>query len=114
FRMGHPCRTAATAPRSARYLGVRKYVTHLICRSAATMHRIVHVQRPGSGASGSEGRPRRRAPAVMIWITRSEGAACDACRKTIPVDQSQYEVVTNGRETRLDRDCFRRRMEKLE
>jgi len=49
----------------------------------------------------------------MIWITRSEGAACHTCGKTIPRDQTQYEVVINGSEMRLDRDCFRRRMEEL-
>jgi len=49
----------------------------------------------------------------MIWITRSQRAACNACGKTIPHDQAQYEVVISGREMRLDRDCFRRRMDEL-
>jgi len=71
------------------------------------------VQSPRSGGSGSEDRPRRLAPSVMIWITRSHGEACDACGQTIPVDQTQFEIVTNGREMRLDRDCFRRRMDEL-
>jgi hypothetical protein len=59
-------------------------------------------------------KPRRILPSVMIWITLSQGAACDACGKTIPVRDSQYEVVMqNGREVRLDRDCFRRRIDEL-
>jgi len=49
----------------------------------------------------------------MIWISRGQGAACDACGKTILVGEPQYELVANGREMRLDRDCFRRRMEEL-
>src|SRR5262245_7201315 len=91
----------------------RNYATNHICCSASPMHPTAHVQRQGSGASGSEGRPRGRAPAVMIWITRSEGAHCDVCSKAIPVDQSQYEVVLDGRELRLDRECFQRRMQEL-
>jgi hypothetical protein len=49
----------------------------------------------------------------MVWITRGQGAICDGCGKTIPHDEAQYEVITNGREMRLDRECFRRRMEEL-
>jgi hypothetical protein len=49
----------------------------------------------------------------MVWITRGQGAICDGCGKPIPHDEAQYEVITNGREMRLDRDCFRRRMDEL-
>src|SRR5215468_3111152 len=68
---------------------------------------------PISGASDSEHRPRRLAPSVMIWITRGHGAACDACGRTIGDGEPQYEVVANGREMCLDRDCFQRRMSEL-
>ena len=58
-------------------------------------------------------RPRRLRPSVMIWLTRSPGAVCDACGKAIREGESQYEVVANDKELRLDRDCFRRRMDEL-
>jgi hypothetical protein len=64
------------------------------------------------------GRERRadvpiRAPTFAVWITRGQGAACDACGKTITSDESQYQLVAKEREMRLDRDCFRRRMDGL-
>jgi hypothetical protein len=56
---------------------------------------------------------RRRSPSAIIWITRSHGTACDECGKAIRIDEPQYDVVTDGREMHLDRDCFRRRMDEL-
>ena len=77
------------------------------------MHKWIGGQMNGSDRGGAEGGARRLTPSVMIWLTRSQGAACDACGKTIAVGESQYEVVANGREMRLDRDCFRRQMDEL-
>jgi hypothetical protein len=57
--------------------------------------------------------PRRLRSRFTIWIIRSQGATCDACGEAIPPDQAQYEVVISGHEMRLDRDCFRRRMDEL-
>ena len=65
------------------------------------------------GGTDRGGGARRLTPSAMIWITRSQGAACSACGKAIPADQAQYEVVISGHELRLDRDCFRRRMDEL-
>jgi hypothetical protein len=46
-------------------------------------------------------------------LSAVKGATCDACGEAIPPDQAQYEVVISGHEMRLDRDCFRRRMDEL-
>ena len=52
---------------------------------------------------------------VTVWITRSQGEACDACGRPIPVEQSQYELVMkNGHEMRLDRTCLQRQMQELD
>ena len=49
---------------------------------------------------------------VTVWITRSHGEACDACGRTIPVEQSQYALVMkNGHEIRLDRTCLQRQIQ---
>jgi hypothetical protein len=58
--------------------------------------------------------PNRRPRLAAMWITGSEGMICESCGKTIPVGHPQYEIVTNGDELRLDRDCFLRRMKELE
>jgi hypothetical protein len=50
----------------------------------------------------------------VIWIARGHGATCDRCGKAIPADEPQYDVITDGVEMHLDRDCFQRRMEQLE
>jgi len=52
---------------------------------------------------------------AALWITRSHGAACDACGRTIPVDWPQYELVMkSGREIRFDRTCLQRHMQELD
>jgi hypothetical protein len=66
-------------------------------------HALVHVVQP-----------RRLAPSAVIWIARGQGATCDRCGKAIPADEPQYDVITDGVEMHLDRDCFQRRMEQLE
>jgi hypothetical protein len=69
---------------------------------------------PISGASNGGHDPTRRLRnGFTIWITPSQGETCDACGNAIPGYEPQYEVVISGREMRLDRDCFRRRVEEI-
>jgi hypothetical protein len=48
---------------------------------------------------------------LSLWIAPSSGRACEACGQQIVAGHMEYVLVGGGREMRLDRACYRQRME---
>jgi hypothetical protein len=67
-----------------------------------------HCFRPMSGASDQE-----IPTPSYVWVGPCRGATCEVCDRQIVNGETEFVIVARGREMRLDRDCFQRRVKAL-